>query len=146
VRVLALLWALVAGPAPAGPTDAVVVEKAWIRTTVPGVPVAAGYATLRNVSAHAETLVAVDCPVAASAELHETTMSQGMTGMRPAGKVEIAPGQSLKLEPGGRHLMLTGLRGPLVVRGTVPLVFRFASGLRVSTVAVVLPLNSTQGP
>jgi copper(I)-binding protein len=47
--------------------------------------------------------------------------------MRPAGTLAIAPGKTLRAEPGGLHLMLVELKTPLVDGTTVPLVLTFKS-------------------
>ena len=61
------------------------------------------------------------------AMIHETTVKGGISRMRPQGTLIIAPGQTVKFEPGGLHVMLHGLSMPLAPGASVPLVLRLKS-------------------
>jgi periplasmic copper chaperone A len=51
---------------------------------------------------------------AAECKIHEMSMDGGVMRMRPVeGGLEIKPGQTVTLKPGGFHMMLTGLKAPL---------------------------------
>jgi len=80
--------------------------------TPPTGGVAAVYLWITN-SGKADTLVAVSSPIAAKAEMHSTTMVQGLMQMRPVEAVDIPPGATIKIEPGALHIMLQGLKQPL---------------------------------
>ena len=67
------------------------------------------------------TLVSVSSPVAARAELHNTTMEEGVMKMRPVGRIELPAGKPVKLAPGGLHVMLIDLKQPLKPGDKVPL-------------------------
>jgi hypothetical protein len=83
---------------------------------------AAGYLVITNASAQADALLRVTSPAATSVELHETmTDSSGMTGMHPVERLEVAAGATVKLEPGGYHLMLMGLGDAVKVGDTIEL-------------------------
>ena len=45
--------------------------------------------------------------------------------MRPVAAVPVAPGASVALEPGGLHVMLSGLRYPLREGSSFPLTLTF---------------------
>ena len=108
---------LIAGPATAA--EPVVVRDAWIRAPAPGQPVAGAY---MEVTAQAKSaLVAIESPVAARGELHSMTMVGGIMKMRPAERIELAPGRPVKLEPGGLHVMLVDLKRPLKPGERIPL-------------------------
>ncbi len=53
-------------------------------------------------------LVGARSPAFASAELHESIEENGISKMRPVAVLEIAPGDTALLEPGGMHMMLMG--------------------------------------
>lgn len=101
------------------------VTEAWARATPQGATVGAAYFTLRNSGPGSDVLLSVSSPVAERAELHRSSAEQGMSRMRPAGAVELGNGQSLVAEPGGLHVMLMGLRQPLVEGELVPLTLEF---------------------
>jgi hypothetical protein len=65
----------------------------------------------------ADTLigVSVDSSVAGMAELHESTMGDdGMMAMSMVPSIPVPANGSVSLEPGGYHVMLMNLAGPLV--------------------------------
>ncbi len=118
-----------------------IATDAWVRAT-PGSDVAAAYVTLRNVTKKPVTLVGVDSPVAGMAMIHETTIEGGISRMRRHEQLVIPPGRTVKLEPGGLHVMLHGIAQPLAPGASVPLVLRLADGTTLQIVALVRPLNA----
>lgn len=89
----------------------VAVTDAWARATVPGQDVGAAYMNLK--SDQAAKLVAIKTPVADSVEIHEMSMKNGVMKMRMQEALDLPAGQTVKLEPGGFHLMLIDLKKPL---------------------------------
>jgi len=100
--------------------------------------VAAVYFTLANVGAEDERLLAVRAP-AEACELHETILSGNEAEMqaRPEGFVVPAGGE-LELAPGGKHVMLLGLDGPLAVGDALELTLVFEQA---GEQLVVLPVE-----
>ena len=117
--------ALVSASLPAATPDAVVVSHAWARATPPGVSVGAAYFTIENRGTATDVLLSIASPAAARTELHRTTVESGMSRMRPAGEVTVAAHATVKAEPGGLHVMLMGLKAPLVAGTTMPLQLTF---------------------
>jgi len=89
-----------------------VIEAPWVRASPPGASTAAGFLTIRNQSNSPARLVAISAAFAARAEIHEMKMAGDVMQMRPI-DLEIAPGASAELAPGGQHLMFMGLTGKL---------------------------------
>ena len=138
---LTLLASLaVASPLGAQPPT-LVVQNAWVRAT-PGAEVAAAYLTLRNVSSSPVTVTGVESPVAGHAMIHETTVQGGQSKMRPHEQLIVAPGMTVKFEPGGLHVMLHDLKQPLTAGQTVPLVITLAGGGTLQVTAAVRPLSA----
>ena len=98
----------------------------WTRATSPSARVGVGYLTLTNNGDTADRLVGASSPAAARAELHMTEMSDGIMRMRavPDG-LEIPPGGTVELAPGGYHLMLMELAQPIAEGDAVPLMLEF---------------------
>jgi copper(I)-binding protein len=109
----------------AQPAHGIAVSGAWARATPPGVRVTAAYMTITNRGARPDVLVGASSPAAAAVQLHRTSMENGMARMRPAGTISLAPGTTLRVEPGGLHWMLHGLRAPLAAGQTLALTLRF---------------------
>ena len=118
-----------------------IATDAWVRVT-PGTDVAAAYFTLRNVSKKPVTLIAIDSSIATMVMIHETKTEGGISRMRPHESLVIPPGKSVKLEPGGLHVMLHGVSHSLAPGASVPLVLRLANGTSLQIVALVRPLNA----
>jgi periplasmic copper chaperone A len=62
--------------------------------------------------------------------------------MRQITDATVPAGGALALEPGGTHVMLIGLRSPLVPGATVPLILTFRHAGEVRVDAVVLAPGS----
>jgi uncharacterized protein YcnI len=91
-----------------------VIEQPWARATPAGAQVGAGYLKITNTGAAPDRLVGGSFPVASAVEIHEMAVKDGVMRMRQLESgLEIGPGQSVELKPGGHHLMLTGLREAL---------------------------------
>ena len=105
---------------------AVVVANGHVRDTLPGQTVTAGYCDLVNSGPEDAVLVAVSTPIAASVEIHETRNEAGMVRMRRLERVVVPAGSTVRLRPGGMHLMLFDAD----TAGTqeAPFVFEFAAG------------------
>ena len=72
--------------------------------------------------------------------IHKSETVDGVARMRMAGDVPIASGSTVVLAPGGTHIMLEGLKAPLVAGETIPLELRFANGgARKVDVRIVAP-------
>ena len=140
IEALAALTLLASFLAVAQPPP-LVAQNAWVRAT-PGADLAAAYLTLRNVSRNAVTVTGVQSPVAGHAMIHETTEQGGQSRMRPHEQLVVAPGMTVKFEPGGLHVMLHDLKRPLTVGQTVPLVITLAGGGTLKVTATVRPLSA----
>lgn len=91
--------------------EPITVSHAWVRATAPGQKVGAAYINIQ--SSTDATLTRVESPVADSVEIHSMTMNDGVMKMRMLENLALPAGKTVKLEPGGFHLMLFGLKKPL---------------------------------
>lgn len=94
---------------PSGDAQAPEVIEAYIPMPPPGAHMAAGYFRLKNRSVQTLRLHGVSSSALGSVAMHETRMDQGVSKMRALEGVEFPPGSELVFEPGGRHLMISGL-------------------------------------
>jgi periplasmic copper chaperone A len=89
----------------------------WSRATLPNARVAAGYLTLTNTGSEPDRLLGAGAAIAERGEIHEMSVNSttGVMTMRPLAEgIAIAPGETVKLEPGGFHLMFMNLNAPAV--------------------------------
>jgi periplasmic copper chaperone A len=91
------------------------IEHPWSRATPKGANVAGGYLVIENKGTTPDRLVGGSSEIAGRFQIHEMSMNGGTMTMRPIeGGLEIAPGESVKFEPGGYHLMFLDLKAPPV--------------------------------
>ena len=102
------------------------ISNAWARETVAGQAATAAYMTLGNQGTGDDRLIAIGAPAPATAMLHASESSEGIARMRPmqAG-LAIPAGATVEFKPGGSHVMITGLGGPLRAGDTLKLALRF---------------------
>ena len=124
--------------------QSIVIENAWARATAGGARTGAAYLTLRDTGAP-DRLVGTSTPVATTAEVHETIDDHGVMKMRPVTGLDLEPGKAITLAPGGLHVMLTGLKQPLVVGQTFPITLTFEHAAPVTTTVTVAAVGAT-GP
>ena len=121
---LALLSALLVTLAAPAWAASVSVTGAFARATLPGAATGVVYMTL--LSDGGDTLTGVSTPVAVSAMMHKTTMAGMVMSMDMLSEIELPAGQKLVLQPDQLHIMLQGLKQPLVKGTTIPLHLTFA--------------------
>jgi len=95
------------------------VDDIWARATAPGQE--NGSVGMLITSPKDARLIAVSSTVAASSEIHTMTMDNGVMKMRQMEDLPLPAKQTVKLGPGGEHLMLMGLKKPLKEGETIPL-------------------------
>ena len=110
--------------------------------SAPAGGVGAFYVTIVNTGA-ADRLVAVASPAAGKVELHESTMADGVMRMRGIASLAIPAGATVKLAPGGYHVMLIALTQPLTVGQSVPVTLTFEKAGAVETKASVAKAGAT---
>lgn len=104
----------------------------WGRATPPGATTAAAYLKFVNDGSKPFRFVSGSSPVAERVEVHTMTMDGGVMRMRPLGALDIPAGATVELKPGGMHLMLIGLKRPIMVEETIPVTLTFEGGATVT--------------
>ena len=117
------------------------VKQAWSRPAAAGAN-GVGYLTLIN-HGKADALVAVEATVAQKVEMHTASMAGGVMTMSREDRVPVPAGGKVSFAPGGRHLMLVGLKRALHPGDHVAATLRFASG---TTLKVDLPVSAAPPP
>jgi len=118
--------------------------RPWARATAPGQTVGGGYVTLTSPSD--DRVVGGSSPIAAKVEVHNMSMDGGVMRMRGLSDgLPLPAGQAVALAPGGRHVMLVGLKQPLVAGQTVPVQLRFQNAPPLNLMLKVAPIGAA-GP
>lgn len=138
------LMAATAGSARDYKVGGITIANPWTRETAPRALSGAGYLTLTNSGKADDRLLGGSTPAARSFELHESSMAGGIMRMRRLDKgVTIPAGGTVKVAPGGIHIMLIGLAKPLVAGTTIPATLRFE---RAGAVAVTFEVQAMGAP
>jgi copper(I)-binding protein len=143
-----ILACLLATPARAEEVKAgdLVITQAWSRATPGGAKIGGGYLTIENKGSAPDRLIGGSGDIAGKVEVHEMTMKDGVMTMRPLDKgLVIEPGKTVKLAPGGYHLMLFDLKSPLKQGDKIPLTLEFEKAGKV-TVSLDVQGVGAQGP
>ncbi|MGQ0748908.1 MAG: copper chaperone PCu(A)C [Betaproteobacteria bacterium] len=108
----------------------VAVKNAWARATAPGQSTAGAY--MEIVSAERAAVVGVKSAVAKRAEIHSSSMQDGIMRMRAVDRIELPAKEMVSLSPGGLHIMLIDIARPLYDKEKLPLdlVLESAGGAR----------------
>ena len=131
VRTTAVAVSFLACAAAYGQID-VKVKNPWVRATVPH---QMGTGAFMDLTATKDVrLVAASSPITPVVEIHEMSMENNVMRMRQVPAIELSAGKTVKLEPGGYHVMLMELKNQVKEGSSVPLtlVFEDKSGKRES--------------
>lgn len=115
------------------------VEDPWVRTAPPRAAARVGYLQLHNPLAETVTLVGVRSPQFDKIEMHRTSLHEGMMRMEKVDQLEVPSGGTVRLEPNGYHLMMTGNRLPLATGAQVTLELQWSDGSTQRVIARVRP-------
>jgi copper(I)-binding protein len=109
---------------PAAAPGTVTVADAWCRPTPNGAKAGGCYVTLTAGSD--DRLLSVSTALAESAQIHEMKMENGVMSMGELKDgLPLPAGQKVELKPGSTHVMLMGLRDPLVDGGVASFTLTF---------------------
>ncbi len=111
------------------PAPELSVERAYLVVPIGDAP-AALYFTARNRGTQADSVVGVEVPGAGAASLHEHQhdMATGNMRMVPTKAYPVGPGETLRLAPGGAHVMIEKPARTFVRGERFRVLVRFAHG------------------
>ena len=130
----------------AGMADGVAIEDAYVRQMPPAAPNSAAFLTVINTTATPIRLTGARSEVANTVELHDHIRDGDILRMRRIDGVDIPAGSRAALAPGGKHVMLIGLKQPLKAGAMVPLLLQFSDGSEYTVHAPVTPIRAAAMP
>jgi hypothetical protein len=116
------------------PGNDIVIKDQWIRPGAEKMATAL-YFTLENNGSEADTLYAVKTDIAKMVQIHETYSNGDVMGMREIGKIIVEPGSSVKLEPGGTHIMVMRLKRDIKIGDEIDFTLYFRNADKISITA-----------
>lgn len=118
----------------------------WARATPGGAKVGAAFVEVRAAAGVADRIVAARSPVAGAVELHDHIKDGALMKMRRVDAITIAAGQTVKLQPGGFHVMLMELKGPLTAGESIRMTLVFEKAGAVEIDVPVAPIGAMGPP
>lgn len=97
------------------------VEQPWARATAPSAANGAVFAVLSNPGSSELRITAASSTVAQQVELHGHRPTERGVEMYRLDAMVVPAGGQTELKPGGMHIMLMGLKAPLVEGTTIEL-------------------------
>ena len=110
------------------------IDQPWTRATPPTAKTGGGFVTITNKGTTPDRLIAARSAVSDKVEIHEMKMDGNVMRMRELDKgLEIPPGATVTLKPGGYHIMFMELKAPFAKDAKIPvtLVFEKAGSIDV---------------
>jgi copper(I)-binding protein len=89
--------------------EGLVVGDAWVRALPPTQSNTAAYLRVTNTGSERQEIIGATVELAGRAEIHTSIMVDGYVKMQQLTSLALAPGVSVELAPGGKHLMLLDL-------------------------------------
>ena len=144
IRTLSLIAAaaLVASPALAQDykVGSLEISQPWTRATAPTAKAGGGFLTIINKGTTPDRLVSVRSTTSAKVEIHEMKMDGNVMRMRELDKgLEIPPGATIELKPGGYHIMFMDLKAPFAKDTKIPVTLVFE---KAGSIDVELPVQA----
>ena len=119
-----------------GQGDILYADKAVVNLSpVDGNP-SAGYMNLHGGRVDV-ALVGVTSDDVLRMEMHKTVENNGMTSMAKLKSIPVPAGQTVKLEPGGKHLMIWGVGEGSKQRGLLTMTLIYSNDDRIEINAVI---------
>ena len=106
MRMLALIALLVTAACSSESGPPLVISELEVTRPMPGASMSAGYFLLENRSKEDITITRVDSAQFGRVEVHETILENDVSKMRRLNALTIPANGSVRLERGGKHLML----------------------------------------
>ena len=117
------------------------IENPWIRADIPtqtnSLGNTAAYLTIENEGEAVDYLIAASSPAATSVSIHQSTITDNIVKMVKIEQLPLPINQDVIFTPGSYHLMLSGLKYPLLAGMSVPIELSFKNNGNVTIQFIV---------
>jgi len=121
------------------------ISSPWIRASVPGQVNGAGYVQIDNKANQGDRLISVNTTGVNRVELHTSLTENGVAKMREVTGIDVPASGSVKLIPGGFHIMFLGLTEPFKAGATIPVTLKFEKAGEVKVNFAIKPPTYNPG-
>jgi len=95
------------------------------------------YMTIHNSGTGSDRLIGVSTHIADRAELHAHEIKSSVMKMRALDAIDVPSGGMVEFKPGGLHIMLFGLKTPLIKGRSFPMRLKFESAGEIDLMVVI---------
>ena len=121
------------------------IDQPWTRATAPTAKTGGGFLTITNKGTTPDRLIAARSTVADKVEIHEMKMDGNVMRMRELEKgLEVPPGATIALKPGGYHIMFMELKAPLAKDAKIPVTLVFEKAGSIDVMMNVQEMGAAQ--
>lgn len=121
------------------------IEHPWSKAMIPGSQVAGGYMKITNHGTTADRLISASTSFAGETQIHEMKVENDIMTMKEIeGGLEIPPGQTVELKPGGFHVMFMNVAKPSKEGDMIKTVLTFEKAGTIEVEFAVGPANGMQ--
>lgn len=133
MKTISLTAAILAASLPlgafaAGAADGISVVNPYVRMAPPGAMATGAFMVIKNTADKDARLVKAESSASKVAELHTHINDGGVMKMRPVPAIDIKAKGEAVLQPGGLHVMLIDLKGPMKEGDKVAITLGFDDG------------------
>ena len=121
------------------------ISHAWARATASSAKNGAVFIPLLNSGKVQDALIAASTPVAELVEIHETVKHGEIHKMEHQHDLQLVPNKPVAMRPGGKHLMLMGLKQQLKEDDKFPMTLEFAKAGKIEIEVWVHAAGATSG-
>jgi hypothetical protein len=117
-------------------------EDPWVREAPPTARVLGLFMQLHNEGERELVIQGASSPVCERVEIHRTLVEDGVARMIAQPELRLAPGETIRLEPGSYHMMLIGPTRALRAGEEVPVLIQYDGDREL---ALTAPVRSDRG-
>ena len=105
--------------------------NSYMTAPMEGVDTFAAYMSITNISIENIFIIKISCPNIKKAYLHDIKVGSknGMISMEKMDSLLISPGETVDFKPGGKHIMIVGLKVPLNLNDGISCSLRTRKGM-----------------
>jgi periplasmic copper chaperone A len=120
------------------------ISNPWARASAGPAKTGAAYiGKISNHSQNSDRLISATSPAAKRVQVHNSIVENGIAKMRHVEALNLKPGQSVALKPGGYHIMMMGLNAPLRTGQSFPLTLIFEKAGKITLTVDVRKIGSS---
>lgn len=122
--------------------DAIEVDHVWARASTMVSKAGAAFLTITNKSDVDDKLIGAKASVSKKTEIHTHIHDNGIMKMRKMDFISVPANDTIKLKPGGDHVMFMGLNQPLAENSQFPVTLIFEKAGEKTVVVSVKKLGA----